>query len=184
MSSRQLDQFRRVHMGPHVHQHKVDQAREWHQDNNDNGHGNDENVDIIKQKNGKVSDGHKYQHIDEDRSGHNDRQSETKRLEDNFRPLQPLNGRKVLDIDTSRKRFTNDKDDGDVDDFEYEHLDRHPPVGQPDTIEQPVYQAQLRSGSDGGIKSAKWLAIRSRSSRVHSWLAFTIAAAVFVSMAR
>ena len=181
-------------MGPHVHQHKVDKAREWPQDNNDNqcdqnGHGNDENVDIVKQKNGKVSDGHKYQHIDEDRSGHNDRQSETKRLEDNFRPLQPLNGRKVLDIDTSRKRFTNDKDDGDddsrdVDDFEYEHLDRHPPVGQPDTIEQPVYQAQLRSGSDGGIKSAKWLAIRNRSSHVQSCLAFIIAAAVFVSMAR
>ncbi len=111
MSSRQLEQFRQVSMGHHVHRHKNDEQKQQ----SDEQKNLQQEVDIVKQKNGQIGNRHKYEHVKDKSVGHVDGhgnisegQNEghhVKKMEDNFRSVQPLNGRQILDVDTSVKHF-------------------------------------------------------------------------------
>ena len=121
MSSRQLEQFRQVVMVQHIHKHKEEQ----HQQQSDEQKHLKQEVDIVKQKNGQIGNRHKYEHVKDNSEkqvghgdgqkdnseGHNDDHKEghhLKKMEDNFRSVQPLNGRHIFDVDTSVKHFDDD----------------------------------------------------------------------------
>ena len=101
----------------------------------DDGHVKDEEIDIVRQTNGhgktENKERHRYEHVDSQEDEHHEddldhkeddehqgeaeqhsdashrknRINRADRLEDNFRPVQPLNGRHILDVDTSVKHF-------------------------------------------------------------------------------
>jgi len=105
----------------------------FHKSNDGQKHVGHEEIDIVRQTTGhgktENKERHRYEHVDrqEDGLGHNNddehqgeaehdearhhknRINRADRLEDNFRPIQPLNGRQILDIDTSVKHFKESK---------------------------------------------------------------------------
>ena len=178
-------------MGIHVHKHKADHGQ-------DHQHGyhltaaaaveDQEHLDIVKHKNGggEVGDRHKYEYINGKGGGRGGGGLHRKqKLEDNFRPVQPLNGRQVLDIDTSQKRFSksssgnddddddNDEDDDDDEAEDYPEADAQmdQPVETDKPVDPPIYS---RSNFGASIKTAKWQLLRNGSQQKSNFVPMTI----------